>query len=79
MHQGCVFDPLSGHIQESTNECISKWNNKKKINVSLFPSLKKLIKKRRVNTNAREQLHKRGTFLNMQCLTKIERKGKLQR
>ena len=29
MHQGCVFDPLSGHIQESTNECISKWNNKK--------------------------------------------------
>ena len=28
MHQGCRFDPWSGHIQESVNECTNKWNNK---------------------------------------------------
>ena len=28
MRQGCRFDPQSGHMQESTNECIDKWNNK---------------------------------------------------
>ena len=28
IHQGCEFIPRSGHIQESTNECINKWNNK---------------------------------------------------
>ena len=27
--QGCGFDSQSGHIKESTNECINKWNNKK--------------------------------------------------
>ena len=27
-HQGCRFDLWSGHVQESTNECIHKWNNK---------------------------------------------------
>ena len=27
IRQGCRFDPQSGHIQVSTNECISKWNN----------------------------------------------------
>ena len=32
--QGCDFDPQSGHIQESTNECISKWNNE---SMSLSP------------------------------------------
>ena len=26
--QGCGFDPQSGHMQASTNECINKWNNK---------------------------------------------------
>ena len=28
MHQGFGFNPPSGHIQESTHECIDKWNNK---------------------------------------------------
>ena len=28
IHQGCGFDPRSGHIQESTNECIKKCDNK---------------------------------------------------
>ena len=28
LHQGCGFNPQSGHIRESTNECINKWNNK---------------------------------------------------
>ena len=31
------FDPWSGHIQDSTNECINKWNNK-----SMFLSLSPL-------------------------------------
>ena len=26
MHQGCRFGPWSGHIQESTNEGMDKWN-----------------------------------------------------
>ena len=34
MHQGCGFDPQSGHIQESMNERINKWDNK-----SMFLSL----------------------------------------
>ena len=38
IRQGCGFDPQSGHIQESTNECISKWNNK-----SMFLSLSLLL------------------------------------
>ena len=25
--QGCRFDPRSGYMQESTNECINKWDN----------------------------------------------------
>ena len=33
-HQGFQFNPPSVHIQESTNECISEWNNK-----SMFLSL----------------------------------------
>ena len=28
MHQGYGFDPQSGHIQELTNDCKNKWNNK---------------------------------------------------
>ena len=28
MHQGHGFDPQSGFMQESTNECINRWNNK---------------------------------------------------
>ena len=28
MHQGCGFDPWSGHRQEATNEYINKWNTK---------------------------------------------------
>ena len=27
IHQGCRFNPQSGHIVEATNECIKKWNN----------------------------------------------------
>ena len=27
MRQGCRFDPRSGHVQESTSECINKGNN----------------------------------------------------
>ena len=26
--QGCGFDPWSEHVEESTDECINKWNNK---------------------------------------------------
>lgn len=25
---GCGFDPKSGHIQDSNDDCINKWNNK---------------------------------------------------
>ena len=39
--QGCGFDPRSGHMQESTNECINKWNN---ILISLSPCRKQNIK-----------------------------------
>ena len=35
INQGCGFDPWSGHLKESINECINKWN----INLSLFPPL----------------------------------------
>ena len=28
IHQICRFDPQSGPMQESTNECLNKWNNK---------------------------------------------------
>ena len=28
IRQGSGFHPWSGHIQESTNGCINKWNNK---------------------------------------------------
>ena len=38
------FDPWSGHIQETTNEYINKWDNK-----SMFLSLCKIIKKRTKN------------------------------
>ena len=34
MHEGCGFDPQSGYIQEATNECMNKWNNK---SISLSP------------------------------------------
>ena len=37
-HQGCGSHPCSGHIQESTNKGISKWNNKL---MFLSPSKKK--------------------------------------
>ena len=36
IHQECGFDPQSGHIQESTNECINKQDNNKSIFLSLF-------------------------------------------
>ena len=36
IHQGCGFDPWSRYIEDSTNECINKWNNK-----SMFFSLSK--------------------------------------
>ena len=39
VRQGCGFNPRSGHKRESTDECISKWNNK--IDVS-FPPLSSL-------------------------------------
>ena len=28
MRQCCGFNPWSGRVQESTSECISKWNNR---------------------------------------------------
>ena len=28
IQHGCGFDPWSGHIEETTGECICKWNNK---------------------------------------------------
>ena len=34
--QSCRFDPQSGHIQEMTNECIDKWNNKSVSLKSIF-------------------------------------------
>ena len=36
MRQGCVFHPWSGHMQESTNECINKWNSRS-MSLSLSP------------------------------------------
>ena len=39
-HQGCGSHPCSGHIQESTNKGISKWNNKL---MFLSPSKKKKL------------------------------------
>ena len=39
IQQGCGFNLRSGHIQESTNECIKKWNNKL-MSVCLSLSLK---------------------------------------
>ena len=42
MFQGCGFNPLSGHIYESTNECIDGWINK---SMFLSFSLSKINKK----------------------------------
>ena len=28
IHQGCAFEPQSGHTQEAANECMKEWNNK---------------------------------------------------
>ena len=42
MHQGYRLNSRSGHIQESTNKCINKWNNK---SVFLFLSLSLSISK----------------------------------
>ena len=28
VRQGCRFDPQPGHVQEATNKCVNKWNNK---------------------------------------------------
>ena len=39
MHQGCGFDPWSGHTQESINECMNKWNKE-----LVFLSLKSINK-----------------------------------
>lgn len=39
--QVCGFDPWSGHIHESTNKCITKWNNKLIAFLSLSNQLKK--------------------------------------
>lgn len=39
VHRGGGFAPWSGHTQESTSECISKWNNS---SVSLSPNPKLL-------------------------------------
>ena len=38
IHQGCGFDPRSGHVQKSTNECMNTGNNK-----SMFLSLSPLL------------------------------------
>ena len=38
IRQGCMSGPWSGHRQEATNECISKWNDK-----LMFLSLKLII------------------------------------
>ena len=53
MHQGCGFEPLSGHIQGSTSERIGGWNSRSMF-LSLFLSLskintQKLKKKRNMN------------------------------
>ena len=42
LHQGCGFDPWSGHIQKSANGYINKWNSKLmflSLSLSLFLSL----------------------------------------
>ena len=37
IRQGCGFDPPSGHIQETTNEHMGRWNNRLFLSLSLFP------------------------------------------
>ena len=51
--QGWGFDLCSGHMQESTNECINKWSNK-----AIYFSLSKSIN---------EKLEKKELFLAWGC------------
>ena len=44
IHQGHGFDSPSGHIQETTNECISKGNSKQMFSLSLSPLLSLSLK-----------------------------------
>ena len=59
IHQGCRLDPWSGPIQESTNECINKWNKKSVLCVCMcfslsFPSSLSLkLKKKKLKAMAR--------------------------
>ena len=42
---GCGFNPRSGHIPESTSECVNKWDNKLMfLFLSLPSSLSKINK-----------------------------------
>ena len=45
-HQGCGFGPCSGHIRDTTNECISDWNNE-----SMFLSLSLLSLSKKTKRN----------------------------
>ena len=51
MCQGCGFDPQSGHVQESTNECINKWNS-----ISVVHSLSPFLFLRSINKKMMRQL-----------------------
>ena len=44
--KGCGFNPRSGHIQETTNECINKWKNKNQcFSLSVYTKLINKCKK----------------------------------
>ena len=47
--QGCGFNPWSGHVQESTSECINKWNDISMFLLSPFPSLSKVNRSKRTH------------------------------
>lgn len=41
--QGCGFDPWSGHMQASANECLDEWNSKSRFLSLTLPLSRKLI------------------------------------
>ena len=77
MHQDCGFDPRSGHIQKSTNEYISKWNNR--LIVSLFLSLPLSLLKINKLVILKEYLVSRSTvhLIKLNFAIKFETSSKL--
>ena len=56
--QSCGFDPPSGHIQVSTKERISKWNNKSEfLSFSLYLFLPHPLSLSKINTLKKKEGH----------------------